>query len=192
MILRGCYILNASKLSQEIGVASTTIAEYYQILEDCLVADRIDPICDRKTRRRLIKSPKYLIFDLGVRRIAANEGRRLSKNQFEDLFEQFVGLELIRVSQISEGFKVRYWRDSNGPEVDFIIESAKRYIPIEVKWSDKPNKHDARHLEIFMDEYSQAKKGYIICQTPLSYDLSSRVTAISWRDIQEIFDGIDQ
>ncbi len=179
-------ILNASKLSQEIGVTSATISDYYQILDDCLIAHRIDPISNGNTRRRLIKSPKYLIFDLGVRRIAANEGRRLPKNQLGHLFEQFIGLELIRLSHLSEGIKIRYWRDSSGPEVDFVIEESKQYIPVEVKWSDKPNKHDAKHLELFMNEYPQARQGYIICQTPMPYDISERVTAISWRDIQKI------
>ena len=90
-------ISNFHKLSQEIGVAASTISDYYQLLEDCLIVQRIDPITDGITHRRLIKSPKYLFFDLGVRRACANEGTRLSARSMGSLFEQYVGLELLRL-----------------------------------------------------------------------------------------------
>lgn len=44
-------IVNFKKLSQEIGVADTTITSYYQILEDCLIAERVDPLTRSKTRK---------------------------------------------------------------------------------------------------------------------------------------------
>jgi predicted AAA+ superfamily ATPase len=85
-------IMNFNKLSQEIGVAGSTIADYYQILEDCLIINRIDPIINSISHRRLIKSPKYLFFDLGIRRACAGEGVKLSIRALGALFEQFVGL----------------------------------------------------------------------------------------------------
>lgn len=41
--------LNFSRLSQDIGVADTTIKNYYQVLEDCLIIHRIDTITDGHT-----------------------------------------------------------------------------------------------------------------------------------------------
>jgi predicted AAA+ superfamily ATPase len=71
-------------LNPEISrVAHTTIASYYQILEDCLVAERIDPLLKTKTRRQLIKASKYVFFDLGLRRLAAKEG---TQPLFERIF----------------------------------------------------------------------------------------------------------
>jgi predicted AAA+ superfamily ATPase len=86
------HIVNFTKLSQEVGVAVTTISEYYQILEDCMVVFRIDPIIKSVSRRRLIKAPKFLFFDLGIRRVAANEGVRLPEKHIALLFEKYVGL----------------------------------------------------------------------------------------------------
>ena len=79
-------VVNLRKLSQEIVVSHTTINSYYQILEDCLVAERIEPITRSKTRKKLTKSQKYLLFDLGVRRLAAREGRGLPRDVFGRLF----------------------------------------------------------------------------------------------------------
>lgn len=183
--------LSFTRLSQDVGVSDTTIANYYQILEDCLITLRVDPIINSHTKRRLIKSPKYLFFDLGIRRACANEGTRLPQKIIGDLFEHYIGTELIYHSQLKfPQAKIRYWRDTAGPEIDFVIDIAHRYIPIEVKWSDKPNRSDAKHLEKFMDEYNETIQSYIVCRTPQRYKITDRITALPWQEISLIFDQI--
>ena len=180
--------LNFTRLSQDIGVADTTIANYYQILEDCLITHRIDPITQTHTKRRLIRSPKYLFFDLGIRRACANEGIRLSQRTMASLFEHYVGNELINQGQlISPQIKIRYWRDAMGPEIDYIIDIAHRYIPVEVKWTDKPNSSDVKNIHKFMHEYPTADRAYVICRTPQRYSISKNVTALPWQDVKEVF-----
>ena len=181
--------LSFTRLSQDIGISDTTVANYYQILEDCLITLRIDPINHSQTKRRLIKSPKYLFFDLGIRRACANEGVSLPQKILADLFEHYVGSELVYRSQLcSPQIKVKYWRDSAGPEIDFVLDIAHQYIPIEVKWSDKPNGSDARHLERFIKEYPRVEQAYIVCRTPRRYKISERVTALPWQEIGAIFE----
>jgi hypothetical protein len=183
------YIVNRQQLSQQIGVASSTIASYYQILEDGLMVERIDPITESKTRYRLSKSAKYLFFDLGVRRLAAGEGVAPNAKQLGHLFEQFVGLECLRLCHLYSGrAKLRYWRDLNGPEVDWVITFAEQDIPIEVKWTDAPKAKDAQHLTTYLNEYAQAKKGYVVCRTPNRMKLTDQVDAISWQDLPTLFD----
>lgn len=178
--------VNFTRLSQNVGVVDTTIASYYQILEDCLVVSRIDPITKTQTKRRLIKSPKYLFFDLGVRRVCAGEGTRLPQRVLGDLFEHFIGNQLVYLSQCKPQCRVKYWRDAAGPEVDFVLELAHSAIPIEVKWSDKPTVSDARHLIKFLWEY-KAEQAYIVCRTPHRYTLIDRVTVIPWTEVNSIF-----
>ena len=153
-----------------------------------IIAFRIDPIIQSKTKRRLIKAPKYLFFDLGVRRACANEGVQLSIKTLGDLFEQFVGLELIRNTHINcPQAKVHYWKDSSGPEIDFVLEKDQIYIPIEVKWSEHPNFRDAKYLHKFLDEYPNAPHGYIICRTPKPYAIAENITALPWQEIIGVF-----
>ena len=180
--------LNFTRLSQDLGVADTTIANYYQILEDCMLTLRIDPISESYTKRRLVKSPKYLFFDLGVRRVCANEGTGLPKKIMADLFEHYVGNELVYQSQLrSPQIKVRYWRDTAGPEIDYVLDIAHCYTPIEVKWNDKPDMNDARHLRKFMDEY-QTDLAYIVCQSPNRYHLTQNIIVLPWQEIHTIFE----
>ncbi len=183
-------LVSFRNLSQDIGIGHTTVAAYYRILEDCLVVQRFDPLVDRSSRRRLIKSPKYVFFDLGVRRVCAEEGAGTNSRFFGPLFEQWVGLELRRLMQLnSQNGQVKFWRDTGGPEVDWVIEASSRYCPVEVKWTATPTPSDVRHLKAFMNEYSdRVSQGYVVCRTPKPMMLSDNITAIPWQNLGQIPD----
>lgn len=185
-------IINFTKLSQDIGIATSTIIDYYTILEDCLIACRIDPIIHSVSHRRLIRAPKYLFFDLGVRRACANESiqkaTHLPNRYMAQLFEQYIGLELIHQTRTALHTRLHYWRDSNGIEVDYVLDWNGQYIPIEVKWSEQPSIGDARHLKKFLAEYSNTKQGYIVCRTPRAFEITDNIIALPWQEIMTIFD----
>lgn len=177
-------IISFRALSQDIGVSHTTIAAYYEVLEDCLIVERIDPITKNKTRKRLMKSSRHLIFDLGVRRLCANEGTKFSRVRLGQLFEQFVGLELIRLARLArQKTTLHFWRDLDGPEVDWVIDQSGAYIPVETKWTDSPTLRDARHLLTFLAEYPEAKRGWIVCRSPRPLQLHPKITALPWQDM---------
>lgn len=180
-------ITNYSKISQQLGIAHTTIASHYQILEDCLIVERIDPITKSLTRKKLTHAPRFLFFDLGVRRFAAGEGEKLNPERMGELFEQWVGLELVRASRFRLHSKLRFWRDPDGPEIDWVFEHEKRWIPFEVKWVEKPTSKAIHHLEVFIHEYpSFASKGYVVCRTPRRYRLSSKIEALPWQELHDV------
>jgi predicted AAA+ superfamily ATPase len=183
------HIVSFTKLSQEIGVAVSTISEYYQVLEDCMVVFRVDTIIKSASRRRLIKAPKFLFFDLGIRRVAANEGIRLPEKHLGSLFEQYVGIELIHQSRQFTHAQVHYWRDASGVEVDYVLQIEKEYVPIEVKWTEMPSMQDARHVAKFLAEYDNAKRGYIVCRTPSAFEITDNIIALPWQEIDRIMEG---
>lgn len=176
-------------LSQEIGIAHTTIAEYYRILESCMIVERFEPLTVSAGRKRLNKSPKYCIFDMGIRRVGAMEGLSLPKETLGKLFEQWVGLTLRHMSRDTRDTRISFWRDHAGPEVDWVILRPQRYIPVEVKWTETPTLADARHLHHFLDLYpTEATHGYIVCRTPFAMALSERVMAIPWQSIARVLE----
>jgi predicted AAA+ superfamily ATPase len=178
-------------IARELGVPHTTVAGYYEILEDCLIAERIDALSESRTRKKLTKSPRYLFFDLGVRRAAAEEGRRLPPRVLGTLFEQFVGLELLRaIRQSVGGLRLRFWRDPDGPEVDWILEGEDLWLPVEVKWSDAPTERDTRHLRTFLSEYPKAREGVVVCRTPRRFKLAPNITAVPWQEIPRLAESL--
>ena len=174
-------------IAQELGVPHTTVAGYYEILEDCLIAERVEALSESRTRKKLTKSPRYLFFDLGVRRAAADEGPRMPARVLGVLFEQFVGLELLRATrQVAGNLRLRFWRDPDGPEVDWVVVGEGRWLPVEVKWSDAPAERDARHLQTFLSEYPKAREGVIVCRTPRRFKIAPKITAVPWQEIPRL------
>jgi predicted AAA+ superfamily ATPase len=174
-------------IAQELGVTHSTVAGYYEILEDCLIAERIEALSASRTRKKLTKSPRYLFFDLGVRRAAADEGRRLPPRVLGALFEQFVGLELLRATrEASAQLKLRFWRDPDGPEVDWVVVGDEHWVPVEVKWSATPAERDARHLQTFLREYPKAHEGFVVCRTPRRFRIAPKITAVPWQEIHSL------
>lgn len=180
-------LANFNNISNNIGVAQTTIATYYQILEDCLVAERIEPfIKTSSARRRLVKSCKYLFFDLGIRRLAAKEGNNLPDKIMDHLFEQFIGLELLHLARsYKKRITLNFWRDLEGRKVDWVLSYEGKILPIEVKWTDKPSLKDARYLKTFLNDY-HLKTGYIVCRCKKPRKLDEQITAIPWQEIAEL------
>jgi hypothetical protein len=68
-----------------------------------------------------------------------------------------------------------------GGKIPSAAEGVEKFR-LEVKWTARPRPVDARHLEIFLDEFSQrAKRGFIICRCERPEQLTERVRAIPWR-----------
>ena len=108
-------------------MSSKTVKGYYQILEDTLIAIKLEPYL-KSARKRLTMHPKYYLFDIGV--INAINGRTSVSSvkgsaAYGLLFEHFVILETFRLIQYAEKpFRVFHWRSSHGAEVDLVIETA--------------------------------------------------------------------
>jgi len=97
-----------------------------------------------------------------------------------------------RGEKVLKDKKLYYWRDSAGPEVDYIIDVSKQLTPIEVKWSTAPKEKDARHLMKFLSEYPEVKHGYIICRSPHRYKINTNITALPWQEIEKLLEALSQ
>lgn len=178
--------VNLSKLSQESGVPASTLKNFYQVLVDTFVGYWVTAY-GRPSRKRLLTTPRFLLFDVGVRNAAAGlslEGR-LSEAEAGPLLEQLVGQELAaRAGYLGRSHRVSFWRTSYGAEVDYVWEGPRQDIPIEVKWTARPRPTDARHLETFLDEFSdRAKRGILVCRCDRPEQLTERVQAIPWQEL---------
>jgi predicted AAA+ superfamily ATPase len=180
-------VVSYSKIAQEVGLSHVTVKSYYEILETTLIADRVEPITFNKTRKKLIRSPRYLFFDLGVRRLAAREGLHQAKVREGMFFEQFIGMEIskfLRSNRLHSS--LHFWQDPGVADVDWVIQKGDKYIPIEVKFTNKIKTPDLRHLKNFMKEYD-CPKGAIVFYTGrnrLSFD--ENILAVPWQELPEI------
>lgn len=177
--------INLVKLSNESGVAKATIRDYYHVLVDTFVGDWLEPFV-RSHRKRLLTTPKFFFFDLGVRNAAARLALddNLLAIQGGDLLEHWVGLELMhRARMLGRAYRVGFWRTVGGAEVDFVLRTPQEVVPIEVKWTGNPTLRDARHILRFFDDHPDARQGYVVCRVSEPRQLHERVTAIPWSEL---------
>jgi predicted AAA+ superfamily ATPase len=179
-------MMNLAKLSQESGVPASTLKTYYQVLVDTFLGWWL-PGYSGSSRKRLLTTPRFCFFDIGVRNAAAGlpAQRSLLDVQGGRLLEHWVGQELAaRTSYLGRGHRLSYWRTAHGVEVDFVVETPRSDLPIEVKWTERPRPEDARHVETFLDDHgSRAKKGFVVCRCPARQQLTDRVVAIPWSEL---------
>lgn len=174
---------NLTKLSMESGVSAPAIKEFYSLLEDTLVVERVDPYL-KNARKRILSSPRYYFFDIGVRNALAKMPltNELINSQKGVLFEHAVILEIIRrIRSLNKDYKVCYWRTAGGAEVDCVIDLGQKAIPIEIKASHSTSASDVRGLASFLKEYpSLAKEGFVITMGNRPEKLSKNITALPW------------
>lgn len=77
--------------------------------------------------------------------------------------------------------EVLYWRTATGEEVDLVIETPSRTIPVEVKTATRLGPADARGLESFLDEYADSTDGALLLYAGNeTFPLTKRVFAVPW------------
>ena len=178
--------INLARLSQESGIPASTLKNYYQVLVDTFVGYWI-PSYGRRTRKRLLTTPRFCFFDVGVRNAAAElpQVGPLADELAGPLLEQWVAQELVaRAAYAGRANRVSFWRTTYGVEVDFVFETPREDLPIEVKWTARPRPADARHVETFIDQFpTRARRGLVVCRCERAQQLTDRVRAIPWHDL---------
>ena len=145
-------VVNYSNIAAECGVSNPTIKEYFQILVDTLLA-RFVPSFRKKPKRRIIESPKFYYFDVGLPNFLLKREKILPRTElFGKAFEHFIFQELIAHSHYSgKKYPIAYWRTTSQLEVDFILGDHE--IALEVKSADKLDGNHFKGLHAFAEEY---------------------------------------
>ena len=145
--LRVGQLLNQSSLARDISLAQSTAHRYLNLLETSCLFVRLPAYASNRTKR-LVKSPKAYWSDTGLAMNLSQEseprGEHLENIVLHDLL-------VWRDSRMAPA-DLFYWRTTTGEEVDFVIESEGRLLPIEVK-SGRPRLRDTAHLRTFIKEY---------------------------------------
>ena len=177
-------IVNYSTISRETGVSSKTIKGYYQILEDTLIAIKLEPYL-KSARKRLIMHPKYYLFDTGI--INAINGRISippvqGSTIYGMLFEHFVILETFRLIHYTEkAYKIYHWRSAHGAEVDLVLESGDSLWAIEIKSSPIVKQGALKGLKSFTEDHPRAKPVCVsTCDNPY---MAGDIQVVPWNNL---------
>ncbi|MBW2732079.1 MAG: ATP-binding protein [Deltaproteobacteria bacterium] len=142
-------MINYSSIASDAQVPVSTVREYFQILEDTLLARRL-PAWQRSKTRKAVVTPKFYFFDVGVARyLQHRRGLQARSPEFGEAFEAYLFHELSTYQDYTAGEGLCYWRSKSGFEVDFILGEK---TAIEVKAKDPVGQRDLRGLEALREE----------------------------------------
>ncbi len=169
-------LVNQSRLGRDVGLKQPTVHRYLNLLETSYLLVRVPAYSVNRTKR-LVKSPKLYWGDTGLAMHLAQEdeprGAHLENLVLHDL--------LVWRDSRSARAEVLHWRATTGEEVDFVIESEGRLLPIEVRATKRPRLADAAHLRTFRAEYGSAARSGLLLHGGESVEwLTPEVLAAPW------------
>ncbi|KKW34037.1 ATPase [Candidatus Uhrbacteria bacterium RIFCSPHIGHO2_12_FULL_54_23] len=151
-------LLNVSSVARESAVERKVVENYFSILEDLLIAERV-PVFQKKAKRRTIQHPKFYFFDAGVYRAVRPRGPLDTPEDIDGAaLETAVRQEIKAVNDYGGyGYRLYYWRTASGREVDIVLYGERGIVAIEVKRSARVNQESLQGLTSFLDEYPQTR-----------------------------------
>jgi len=151
-------ILNYTEIAREVSSNRHTVSNFFDVLEDLLIACRVPVFCKR-AKRKMIAHPKFYFFDVGVYRIIRPKGlldvpMEIDGAALETLFLQEAKAHN-DYHELEYGFY--YWRNEQQQEVDFVLYGNHGFHAFEIKRKDKLYSSDFVNLKAFAKEYPEAK-----------------------------------
>ena len=140
-------LFNASKLGAALGVASSTISRYLDLMVDLLLVRRLQPWAGN-VKKRLVKTPRVYVRDTGVVHALLNivdYDQLLGHPVYGKSWEGFVVESILNaLPAYAQPF---FYRTADGTEIDLVIEMApNRLWAIEIKASHTPKLGRGFHM----------------------------------------------
>ena len=187
-------ILNLSSLANDAGIAVNTAKSWLSLLESSYIIFLLQPYF-RNFNKRIIKSPKLYFYDTGV----ASSLLRIVKPEiisthylYGALFENLVISEIIKC-QIHSGRRpaVYYWRESNGAEIDCIIDQGNDEITaIEIKGGQTFNNDYVKDIRHFPPYSVRVRINKMLIYTGQVSTQINDIRVIPWQDFYSVVDQI--
>ena len=169
-------LLNQADLARDVNLAPSTVQRYLNLLEVSFQLVRLPAYSVNRTKR-LVKSSKIYWSDTGLALHLAGHAQPRGVH-----LENLVLCDLlVWAAARVEKTEILFWRTTKGAEVDFVIESGGRLLPVEVKATATVHTGDVRHLHTFLDEYpDKAQCGIVLYNGEETFWLTDRVLAAPW------------
>lgn len=129
-------LLNYSALAADCGITHNTAKAWLSVLEGSYILFQLRPH-HANFRKRLVKAPKLYFYDVGLAAwlMGIQTPQQIETHPLRgNLFETFVVAEWMKsFCHRAERAAFSFWRDSNGVEVDLLIEQGGKVMPLEIK-----------------------------------------------------------
>ncbi len=192
--LRTGQLLSYSQLARDVGIAPNTAKQWISVLAASDQILLLEPY-HRNLGKRLIKAPKLYLCDTGLAAFLMgfeDQAPLIGHPAVGALWETYVVMEVLKHFRAAgRNVPVWFWRTAYGDEVDLLVERGGRFIALEAKYCERPDKRDLKGFSALTRMYGEQAliRGYVVCRTPHAYPLTPKIDAIPGEEISEVFGG---
>ena len=149
-------MVNYQNIASDCGVSANTVKEYFQILEDSLLGFTV-PAYTKQKKRRLVQSPRFYLFDVGVTNYLLGRTKLLPGTpEYGHAFEHLIMQEIVAyLGYSNSAAKLSYWRTYTQIEVDAVLGDAQ--VAIEIKSAAEVQNKHLKGLKAFKEEHPEAR-----------------------------------
>jgi len=173
--------LNYANVARETGVSSSTVRNYFQILDDTLLGFTLDPWRKRK-KRRLADTAKFYLFDIGIANQLHPESSTVSEgsDRYGFAFEHFLLNEVRAVLEYGMlEHPLSFWRTSSGFEVDLIVGDME--LAIEFKSGRELRRADLKGMRALLEEHTP-RRSIVVTRGEQRRKTEDGIEIVPWRD----------
>lgn len=178
-------LLNVSDLARSLAVSAHTVNGHLDVLESTFMIRRLRPYF-ANTQKRMTKSPKVYIRDTGLLHFLAGLREGPDLETWSRRGSSFEGLVIEELAGLASDRLVRpelfFWRTQTGAEVDLLIVSGRRVLPIEIKLGAAVDQYAVAGLRQCMKDLS-LKRGWVVCTAREPRLLGRGIEVVPWDDV---------
>ncbi len=184
---RSAQLLNLTDVARDLGVAVNTTKAWLSVLEATYQVIVLHPYF-ANVGKRLVKTPKVYFTDVGILCYLAglkDPEHAASGPMGGAIMETAVLSEIVKtLTHRGIDPHVYFWRTIAGTEVDTLVETGGKLVPIEVKLSATPRPAMASAIKTFQKDLGdRVMPGYVVHPGNITLPLGSDVMALPFANL---------
>ena len=185
--VRAGHLLNLSKLANDCNISQPTAKAWLSLLESSYIIFLLQPL-HNNFDKRLIKAPKLYFYDTGLlcSLLKLKDAKQISSNPIKgNLFENMIIAEMVKKNYHNNLMQeFWFWRDSQGKEVDLIVQDDYLFNVFEVKSTTTIMPDLFKGLEYFESLAKDLVKTKTLVYAGLENQKRTIADVVSWHDIK--------
>ena len=184
-------LLDYASIANDVGVSPNTIKDWVSVLEASYVVFRLPPYFANQSKR-LVRSPKIYFYDVGL--LCAllgidNKKELLSHYARGGIFENLIIAEFKKTKyEYSISSQLYFYRDSNGVEVDLLIDKGTEIVPIEIKSASDFTNSFLKTITSLQAQKIVSEKGFVVYTGEKVFKIDTN-NVVPWNKLSDFFHG---
>ncbi|RJR51408.1 MAG: ATP-binding protein [Desulfobacteraceae bacterium] len=179
--LRTAQVLNMRELGRDSGTNSVTVARWLSLLETGFMVMRIPPWYSNSTKR-LVKTPKIYVCDSGLACFLCGlfAPESLQHSALRGAIAETYAFQNINalVNAFGPEIRISHFRSHAGYECDFVLETHRGLVAVEVKAGTQVSPRDLKGVEALLSLERRCKAGLVCYQGDTVLRLGDRMWAV--------------